>query len=57
MIPSFGLELIEYIIFDLLIVTDSPFIDFLLGAHDVPSFRSFRSDHHSRVPRNIDASR
>ena len=25
-IPSFGLELIEYIIFDLLIVTDSPFI-------------------------------
>jgi len=41
MIPSFGLELIEYIIFDLLIVTDSPFIDFLWGLMTFPLFALF----------------
>jgi hypothetical protein len=40
-IPSFGLEMIEYIIFDLLIVTDSPFIDFLWGLMTFPLFALF----------------
>jgi len=41
MIPSFGLELNEYIIFDLLTVTDSPLIDFLWGLMTFPLFAFF----------------